>query len=448
MRRRATGSSSPAGTARAVSDQRPWTAGCAAARGASRTCACARPARAATTPASPSSFGERSGANASLVASPAHTRSHSAVLQLLGREAADVGQQVGEEARRRPAAARGRPRGPAPTARSPALRRRADQRRVVAEVQRHAAGPAPERARADPHDLARRAQLVQPRGRVGAGAARQHVALPHLQRQRQPLERHEHLAQPVDARAGRRVAVDALPVRLEAREARAGRRARSRRAARPATRGAGGAAPRGRTTRACVPPGRSSPRTRCAGLLEPLQHRREVEAVAVAQRAASRTGRACGRSARTSRSIASGTSAMNASGRPDGGTAPSASRYSPASSAATQRFSPPTRSSIARRSPAQLLAATRACRRAASASSSVRSPTRRSTSCSASTLSARVRSDSRCRSASTVSSAPGSISSRSSSWPSSSRSSSRSSASAAARRSALGWSPSYMYVAT
>ena len=87
------------------------------------------------------------------------------------------------------------------------------------------------------------------------------------------------------------------------------------------------------------------------GLLQPLQHRRQVEPVARRAARPSRTARACGRSAARAAPSRPGTSAMNASGSPDGGTAPSASRYSPASSAATQRFSPPTRSSIARRSP-------------------------------------------------------------------------------------------------
>ena len=53
---------------------------------------------------------------------------------------------------------------------------------------------------------------------------------------------------------------------------------------------------------------------------------------------------------RTSSSMASGTSARKASGRPPGGTTPRASRYSPASSAAIQRSSPPTRTRTARRS--------------------------------------------------------------------------------------------------
>ena len=55
--------------------------------------------------------------------------------------------------------------------------------------------------------------------RVGAGAARQHVALPDLDGQRETLQRHEHLAQPVDPGAGGGVAVDALPGGQERGEA-------------------------------------------------------------------------------------------------------------------------------------------------------------------------------------------------------------------------------------
>ncbi len=57
----------------------------------------------------------------------------------------------------------------------------------------------------------------------------------------------------------------------------------------------------------------------------------------------------------TTRVSASGTSARNASGRPPGGTAPSASRYSPASPASIQRSSPPSLTFTARRSPQQRL---------------------------------------------------------------------------------------------
>ena len=97
-------------------------------------------------------------------------------------------------------------------------RRRPDQGRVLAEVQRHAAG-ASERARTDPHELPARAQAVQPRLRVGAGAPRQHVALPDLDREREPLQRHEHLAQAVDPGARGGVTVDPLPRGQEGRQA-------------------------------------------------------------------------------------------------------------------------------------------------------------------------------------------------------------------------------------
>src|SRR5205823_13241678 len=75
-----------------------------------------------------------------------------------------------------------------------------------------------DRARADPHELAAGAQLVHPGRGVGTDAARQHVALPGLDRERQALERDKDLTQAVDAGALRGVAVDALPRSGEARE--------------------------------------------------------------------------------------------------------------------------------------------------------------------------------------------------------------------------------------
>ena len=90
--------------------------------------------------------------------------------------------------------------------------------RVVTEVQRDAPGAPAQRAAADPHDLAAGAQLVQPVRRVGPQPARQHVLLPQLRRERQALQRRQHVAQPVDAGARGRVAVDALPRRSEARQ--------------------------------------------------------------------------------------------------------------------------------------------------------------------------------------------------------------------------------------
>src|SRR6185503_21134009 len=66
--------------------------------------------------------------------------------------------------------------------------------------------------------LAARAQLVDPRRRIGAYGAREHVALPDLGGQGERLKRHEHLAQPVHACAARRSTVDPLPLGQEACE--------------------------------------------------------------------------------------------------------------------------------------------------------------------------------------------------------------------------------------
>ena len=73
---------------------------------------------------------------------------------------------------------------------------------------------------ADPHQLAAGGQLVEPRRAVGAEPAREHVALPHLRRQRDALQRDERLAQAVRAGAGRAVDVDVLPGGQKARELR------------------------------------------------------------------------------------------------------------------------------------------------------------------------------------------------------------------------------------
>jgi hypothetical protein len=79
-------------------------------------------------------------------------------------------------------------------------RRRTREPHVLPEIQRDAT-PAAERAGADPDELAAGAELIQPGGAVGAEAARQHVALPDLRRQRDTLQRHERLAQAVGAGA-------------------------------------------------------------------------------------------------------------------------------------------------------------------------------------------------------------------------------------------------------
>src|SRR5262249_51160761 len=96
--------------------------------------------------------------------------------------------------------------------------RRPDPRRVLAEVEGDPARRATKRAGADPDDLARRAELVEPGGGVGAAPAWQHVALPRVWRQRHALERDQDLAEAIDAGAAGRRAVDALPLGLEAGE--------------------------------------------------------------------------------------------------------------------------------------------------------------------------------------------------------------------------------------
>ena len=178
---------------------------------------------------------------------------------------------------RRARGGRGSPRGRAPPAASPLMVGRADEGRVLAEVEGDPPRRAAERARADPDDLAARAERVHPGRRVGADAARQHVALPHLGREREPLERHEHLAQAVDARAAGRRRVDALPGGQEARVATSARPARPPCAAPRATRAAAAAAPRGRTTRAPSRPGaarRARGRRRARARAGPARSRR------------------------------------------------------------------------------------------------------------------------------------------------------------------------------
>ena len=65
----------------------------------------------------------------------------------------------------------------------------------------------------DPDELARRAKLVELQRLVVRHAPRQHLGLPELHRQREPLERDERLAKG-------RAAVDPVPARQEAPERR------------------------------------------------------------------------------------------------------------------------------------------------------------------------------------------------------------------------------------
>src|SRR5581483_11675299 len=88
------------------------------------------------------------------------------------------------------------------------------------EVERHASRVAAQRTGSDPHELTARAQLVHPGGRVGADPTRQHISLPCLHRECQPLERDEDLSQAIYARTRGGMTIDALPARKEYRQRR------------------------------------------------------------------------------------------------------------------------------------------------------------------------------------------------------------------------------------
>ena len=336
---------------------------------------------------------------------PAHTRSHSASLQLLGPRS-DSTEQVGEEAGALPQPFRQR------------VVRRAFGGPPLSEAAQAQARPhgstAPRGrcgARAHPRPTHTTSPLAQS-GRATPASTRQRGAVarraPTPRGERQPLQRHEHLAQTVDTGAGATDAVDALPARREARQ-------------RPLVDGldllrstASDAGAAGATRSAshhsrCVPPGaaRRGARARrararpSAGLdvdAVRAQHHARLERAVRAREAAQQPSRA------------SGTSHEERLRQATGGTAPSASRYSPASSAAIQRCSPPMRTRTARRSCASCCEPRarvgRVAHGAARASAAVRSPTRRSRSCSSS-ASPPACSERRCRSASTCSSAPG-----------------------------------------
>ncbi len=163
------------------------------------------------------SRGARSGANASFVASPAQARSHSASCNSSGARSTSTSRSVKKHApapsRARTASCAGESSG-APLPLGGGANQIADLRGSTGRPGRNSA----QRTGADPHDLARSAQLIDPRRRIRADASREDVALPHLGRHGQPLERHQHLAQAVDPGAGRRMAVDALPGGEEARQ--------------------------------------------------------------------------------------------------------------------------------------------------------------------------------------------------------------------------------------
>ena len=195
----------------AVSDQRPCSAGAPGRRRREK-----RRAGGAASLRASASLGARSGANASFVTSLAHTRSQSASCSSSGSASMSASRSAQNAApcssRSRMATCTGSDGGSALDGGGP------EPARVLAEVERHLAGAAAERPRAHPHQLAARAERVHPGGRVGAHASRQHVALPHLRRQRHALEGHERLAQTVDAGAAGGRGVHALPGRQQPRE--------------------------------------------------------------------------------------------------------------------------------------------------------------------------------------------------------------------------------------
>ena len=154
----------------------------------------------------------------SLVTSPAHTRSHSAVSTT--RSSGGT---------RRPATRSGQNDAPAPARRArsasctgpsgrPVLDRAGrEQADAVAEVQADAPVVGTERPRADPDDLAGRAQFVEHRRPVALDPGRQDVAFEHRRGDRDTLQLLERLDERVEPAPA---PPDALPRGQEARERR------------------------------------------------------------------------------------------------------------------------------------------------------------------------------------------------------------------------------------
>ena len=267
-------------------------------------------------------------------------------------------------------------------------------------------------------------------GPVAGDAPRQHLALP----ERRPGARAPGAGRaPREAsRAGRSRASSAGSGRASP-----ARPARPPCAARRATRGAAGGGRRGRTTRARVPPGRSSPRTSLLLALERAELGLDV-AAEVLVRLAGRE-RAARRARTRATSERSGSSPLSRK--------PRAARTAASRRVRRDSGRRPRRRSGARRRQCERMPLGALEQRICKVCCRIHR--------FANLLD--VEADRANRSGvrgsprnwrSTSSSAPGSIRSRSSSWPSSSRSRSRSSESACARRSAGGVSSSYMYVAT
>ena len=383
----------------------------------------------------------------SFVTSPAHTRSHSA--REHRRSSAVPG---GRDAGRARTTRRARPRCSRiascdrPSGGSSGRRAAQGSRSLVAEEQRDAAVVGAERARADPHELARRAELVEVGGpvpatragstsvsRTEAGiAAPWSCSIASTSASVPPRRAVERPATPAGtARASRR-----RPARPRAQ-----RRERA-----PAERRRTSTSHHSRST----PPGRNSPCTTRPSRLERLERRADAVGGDAEPRGdvARRRTAPCVRAYRATRSSSGARDRLGERGREalrerdaervaqprrvlDGGDAllagdPHADR-APLGDAAARSSGAGRRAGrardLVRRAGRRGRAGGRAGRR------------RRAPGVRRRGAAARARARS---------SALGSSSSRSSSAPSSSRSRSRSSASAAARRSASGASPSYM----
>ena len=288
-----------------------------------------RPRRPAPLRAAGPRANARSARNVSLVTQPLPDQAPQRVDRALGKAAAGALVNGGEE--RGPLRLAGSPAPPARAGRAPpprASRGLVQPRQPVGEVQRH---PAVARAqRRDPHpdDLARRRQRVEIAGQIPLDPRRQDLALQRRRGQRHALQLLDRVEQGVEARpplAGRHP----LPARDAAGEhrrldrldllAQAGQRAAADACA----------APRGRTTPArCARAGRR-PRPACSSAGQPVQRRLHLGRAAAPGAGPARwrrTGRGCGRSAAAARPADRPSGRRNASGRPGGSAAPSASR--------------------------------------------------------------------------------------------------------------------------
>ena len=190
--------------------------------------------------------------------------------------------------------------------------RRTEQRSVFAKEERHAVEPG-----ADPDELAGRAQLVELLGPVVPDTAGQHFGLPQPDGKRQSLQGHQRFAQ-------RSAAVDPVPAGQEAPE----RRLLGRLDLAPQRGERGATEPPQHVGVAPLALGAAGTELAADELVRPLellQDRLDVEAEPRA-RLRGRERPAPARVALDERDERVGAGSRNASGRPDGGITPSASR--------------------------------------------------------------------------------------------------------------------------